>query len=408
VIELLAPLTVGAQVTIGEGDLTLDPESLAETATKSAATLMIAPTTVWRDMLAATERSWPALKALCVGELPHRDTTRDLMSRTASVWMAQGFREAGIWSTLQRLDGSEPPGLLGRPLPVAHVRILDRDLRDIPLGVVGDLFVGAADPVGYTGTPESGDDFFVAPAEGRQGTLYRTGERARWRGDGRLERTKRRGREVHLNGFRTNLDEISTALRLHPAMDDAAAFLQILSEGRTRLVAYIVPRSGLAYTDTDLRRWLKKGLPVRMIPRAFIEVDSLPRTPDGTIDLEHQVAGEGADEHVAPQTAMEVMLAEVWQEALGLQRVGVHDNFFSLGGYSLLCFQVLERIERETGQRISPRFLLLDSLQQVAARLEHLSQSDQGKLEGSRNGRVLTRAGKLLSGMAYGIVGPEL
>jgi acyl-coenzyme A synthetase/AMP-(fatty) acid ligase len=410
-VEMFAPLTVGARLVIAESELTFDAERLPELAAASGATLMIAPTALWREIVTRGEHAWPALNAVCVGNIPDHETTTALVTRTASAWMAQGFREAGIWSTLHRLDGSEPVGLLGRPLPHAHVRMLDRDLRDTPLGLVGELCVGMAGcAMGYWGPPQPDDESFVVPAEGRRDVVYRTGERVRWRTDGVPERLKRREREVHLNGFRTNLEEISVALRQHPAVDDAAVALQTLRTGRSRVVGYVVPRGGRAYTDTELRQALKRTLPARMIPRAFIELDAIPRTTTGAVDLEHLGGDETSDEFVAPRSPVEALLARLWQEALGLPRVGIHDNFFALGGYSLLCFQVLERIERATGQRLNPRMLLLDSLQQVAARLETAwpAGGDPRKPEPSDGRLLLQRLGKLLPGLAYGIVGPTL
>src|SRR4029453_12611134 len=104
----------------------------------------------------------------------------------------------------------------------------------------------------------------------------------------------------------------------------------------------------------------RRLLPERMIPRSFAEIEVIPRRPDGRLDTEHPLLDAGTDEYVAPQTATEILLANVWGEALGVPRVSAHDNFFLLGGYSLLCFQVLARIESQTGHRLSPRLLLLD------------------------------------------------
>src|SRR5262249_49142740 len=122
-----------------------------------------------------------------------------------------------------------------------------------------------------------------------------------------------------------------------------------------------------------------RTLPERAIPRAFVELERLPLTATGDLDrAQLQPAGRlSRDHNEAPRSANEIIMAKLWQEALGLERVSVHDNFFELGGYSLLCFQVLRRLERDPGQRLSPRLLLLDSLQQVAAHLDSPSASPQ-------------------------------
>ncbi len=369
VIELVTPLTVGARLVIAEDDVAADPELLADAA--QSVTVLVGSTMLWRAMLSAVPHCWRSLKVVCIGSLPDAELIEELTSRTASAWLAQGFPEAGIWSTLHRLQGSEAAGLLGRALPGAHVRILDRNLRDVPVGLVGELCVGVSDgPLGYANPLQGDEERFVRPAEGRRDPVYRTGNRARWRGDGRLERVQARTDEAYIFGFRVNLEEIAAVLRQHRSIADAAVIMQSRGLGPGRLIAYVVPTDGQAYTNTELRRHLKQILPARMVPRAFIEIDAIPRTKAGELDTTTLNVEARTDEHVPPHSTMEVLLARLWKQALEVERVSVHDNFFSLGGYSLLCFQVLERIERETGRRISPRLLLLDSLQQIASRLE--------------------------------------
>ncbi len=390
VIELMTPLSVGARLVIAEDDAAADPELLAD-AVRSA-TVVVGSTMLWRAILAVVPHCWPSLKVVCIGSLPDAELVEELTSRTASAWLAQGYPEAGIWSTLHQLQGTEPPGLVGRLLPGAHVRILDRNLRDVPIGLEGELCVGVADgPAGWANAIDGDAERFVRAAEGRRDRLYRTGDRARWRSDGRLERMQRRPHDEYIFGFRVNLEEIAEVLRQHRAIADAAVLMQSRGLESGRLVAYVVPHHGQAYTNTELRRHLKQILPARMVPRAFIEIDAVPRTVTGEPDAASLQGERRTDDHVPPQSAMEILLARLWRQALEVERVSVHDNFFSLGGYSLLCFQVLARIERETGQRISPRLLLLDSLQQIAARLaqapDHAPDSPSARRSGLAGSR---------------------
>ncbi|MEO8078611.1 MAG: phosphopantetheine-binding protein, partial [Acidobacteriota bacterium] len=202
---------------------------------------------------------------------------------------------------------------------------------------------------------------------------FDSGESARWRADGTLELVRSREGQVFLDGFRIDTRTIARALAAHPALADAAVVLRDDDVGEPRLVAYIVVKPGEAPTLTELRGALRRSLPARMIPRAFIEVDSLREVAADNRRRQEGVSGAG--ECVEPRTATEQVVARLWKDALKVDRVSVHDNFFDLGGYSLLCFQVLERVQRETGQRLSPRVLLLDTLQQVAAQLDRASQS---------------------------------
>jgi len=286
-----------------------------------------------------------------------------------------------LWTTLRRLSASEPPTVLGRPLNHARVRILDRNLKSVAPGLVGELFVHVNDDV-----------------------WYKTHEHARWRNDGGLELVSGRHREIHINGFRVDLEQIAGVMRGHPSVRDATVVAHAHRALPRQLVAYLVPNEGTTLTPTELRRALRQVLPERMVPRAFVELESLPRASDGSLDLSR--AGLDADstqEYVAPVTAMEVLLARIWKDALAVPRIGAHDNFFDLGGYSLLCFQVLERIEKETARRISPRNLLLDSLQQVAAQLEGMTAGDSagGESRAGRNRSGLFRTlRRLLPGAA--------
>jgi acyl-coenzyme A synthetase/AMP-(fatty) acid ligase len=371
VIELLVPLAAGAQVALAEADVVHDTERLAKMAARCGATLMIASSPTWRDLLATSPQSWTGLRAICIGEAPLAELATELVSRTAGAWVAHGFPEAGIWSTLHSLNTSGQDRVLGSPLRGTRVRVVDRNLHEVPLGVSGELCVGGGQAPDGADRPDVDDRFVILSEEPGQ-RLYRSGERVRWRSDGTLELLKRRDGQVDVGGFRVELEEIAFALRRHPAVDDAAVVLRNQGSGQERLVGYVVPRAGQTYTDTELRRELRKSLPQRMIPRAFIELTALPRAENGQLDRSSLEPAEtsSSEDYVAPQSASEIMLARLWREALGLERVGVHDNFFGLGGYSLLCFQVLDRIERETGQRLSPRLLLLDSLQQVAAQVD--------------------------------------
>jgi hypothetical protein len=174
-----------------------------------------------------------------------------------------------------------------------------------------------------------------------------------------------------LNGARVALSEVNTALLRHPSIEGAGLALK---PGKTRapqLIAYIVVRRDAAYTETELRRSLREHLPEALIPQLFVEVDQLLLNAAGGLDTTRMPAPPGADEgdYVAPRTAAERLLAQLWSDALEMPRVSLYDNFFDLGGQSLLCFQVIGQLEQATGRRISPRSLLLGTLEQVAAEL---------------------------------------
>ncbi|MEO6238624.1 MAG: amino acid adenylation domain-containing protein [Vicinamibacterales bacterium] len=363
-VELLCPLTVGARLVIPTRDELDDAEALSSALVESGANVMMAPTSTWRDLVESSSVRFPGLSAICLGALPGRTLVGGLLSRGAAVWVAHGYSQAGLWMTLAKRTEKSPDNLLGRPLAGIRVSIVARD-REVPIGADGEVYV-----TDVLGSREGDSDI------ARRGQRpYSTGEWGRWRSTGEIEFVRGGALQIDVDGFRVELTEIESALCQLPAIEDAAVLLQRQESGPARLMAFIVPRVGQTYSATSLRRELRESLPSRMIPRAFVERLSLPRKADGTIDrAQLEPANPSAAETSAPPTtATEIMLADIWREALGVARVGKHDNFFGLGGHSLLCFQVLTIIQRETGQRLSPRLLLLDSLQQVAAHLDNAS-----------------------------------
>jgi hypothetical protein len=224
-----------------------------------------------------------------------------------------------------------------------------------------------------------------------------SGHLARWRSDGTLQLVSAPPREAYIDGFRIDLDDAASVIRRHAAVEDAEV---IVESGLSpeRLVACVVPRRAVPYSVSDVRRELRRTVPAALVPRTFVEVGTIPRSPDGRAHFEMLLEQRpAADGYAAPETPTEVLLAGLWSEAIGVPRVGAHDNFFALGGYSLLCFQVLERMERTIGTRISPRHLLLDTLRQVAAHLDSVHDAARDQAPPKReSGGMLQRLRRLV------------
>ncbi|MEV4051952.1 non-ribosomal peptide synthase/polyketide synthase [Amycolatopsis sp. NPDC049688] len=251
-----------------------------------------------------------------------------------------------------RVAGERPA--VGRPLRNLRAYVLDRDLTPVPIGAPGELYLAGPQLArGYAGRPGPTAERFVADPFGRPGTrMYRTGDRVRWHGDGQLEYLGRLDDQVKIRGFRVEPGEVETALRRHDEVTDAAVVAGPDLDG-TRLVAYVV-----AAGRPDLRAWLAGRLPGHLVPAAFVFLDELPLNRHGKLDRQALPdpgrAAAGGD-HVAPRTGTERTLARIWAEVLGVERVGVHDNFFALGGNSILSIQVTARLRAEAGLRLSPR-----------------------------------------------------
>jgi amino acid adenylation domain-containing protein len=241
---------------------------------------------------------------------------------------------------------------IGRPIYNTRIYILDVFGEPVPVGVAGELFIGGPGLArGYLGRPGLTAERFVPdPFSGIPGArLYRTGDLARYRRDGTIDFLGRNDRQVKLRGYRIELGEVEAVLGRHPAAGEVVVYAEEMPSGDRRLVGYVSPRPGEAPSVEDLRRFLGRELPDYMIPAAFVLVERLPLTPNGKIDYRVLPApdgsrGERETAEVGPRTLTEAILCEIWAGLLQLDRVGVHDVFFDLGGHSLLVMRMLLRI----------------------------------------------------------------
>ena len=240
---------------------------------------------------------------------------------------------------------------MGRPIGNTRMYVLDSRMEPVPVGVGGELWVGGRGVArGYLGRPELTAERFVAdPFAGDVGArMYRTGDRARYRRDGRIEFLGRVDEQVKIRGFRVEPAEVQSALLKHPAVDRAMVTGWKASPTETRLVAYVVPAGDSTALVPQLRGFLQSRLPDYMIPSAFVLLDSLPMTAAGKLDRralpEPEPGLSDRSGFLSPRTPTEEVLAGIWADALGVDRVGIDDNFFELGGHSLKASELMYRI----------------------------------------------------------------
>ncbi|MFJ7075532.1 amino acid adenylation domain-containing protein [Streptomyces sp. NPDC098781] len=276
-----------------------------------------------------------------------------------------GPTEITVGNSAYFLDGPETAELvsIGRAIPHTAMRVLDEELRPVPIGAVGEVCVsGIGLARGYAGRPAQTAERFLPDPYGPPGTrLYRTGDLARVLADGNLDFVSRADHQVKLRGYRIEPGEIETALTALPAVAEAVALAREDTPGDKRLVAYIVPAPGAdpaGLAPGALRDVLSAALPEYMVPSAFVTLEALPLTANGKLDRAALPApGRAAaavGEHVAPRTDEERAMAAVWSEVLGLDRIGVHDNFFDLGGDSLRAVALAGAL-RERGRPVAVR-----------------------------------------------------
>ncbi|MFJ4190554.1 amino acid adenylation domain-containing protein [Kitasatospora sp. NPDC089509] len=249
----------------------------------------------------------------------------------------------------ERLEQNLP---IGRPWPNMTVHVLDGQRRPVPPGVPGELYIGGASVArGYLNRPELTEQRFLpdpfGPATGR---LYRTGDLVRRLDSGDLQFLGRLDTQVKVRGHRIEPAEIEAALARHPDVRDVAVAAREDTPGDRRLVAYLVPAAGREPGTGELRRFLEDALPAPLVPSSFVLLDALPTTAHGKLDRAALPAPDGArpqlaEEFTAPADGIEQTLARIWAEVIGIDRVGVHDNFFEIGGDSILSIQIAARAQ---------------------------------------------------------------
>lgn len=272
---------------------------------------------------------------------------------------------------------------IGRPIANTRIYILDRALRAVPRGVIGEIYIGGAGVArGYLRRPELTEarflaDPFLADADAR---MYKTGDLGRWRQDGTIEYLGRNDDQVKVRGFRIELGEIEARLVLHKDVKEAAVVAREDVRGEKRLVAYFTQRHGSAVMAEELRASLASALPEHMVPGAFVALDRMPLTPSGKLDRRALPAPDlgayASKGFEAPQGEIERTVARVFRELLNVESVGRDDDFFDLGGHSLLAMQVAARVQKALRVEM-PISLLFEcpTVRQLAPRLEELRRA---------------------------------
>jgi natural product biosynthesis luciferase-like monooxygenase protein len=271
-----------------------------------------------------------------------------------------GPTETTIWSTTQPIDNPSQSISIGRPIANTEIYITDAQLQPVPVGVAGELLIGGAGVArGYLNRPELTTRMFIPNsfARGPASRLYRTGDLVRYLEDGRVEFLGRIDQQVKIRGYRIELGEIEAALCRHAAVAEAAVVAKTDASGDNRLFAYVVARSGESINELSLKAFLQQQLPEPMVPSAILGLERMPLTPNQKIDRKALALLESARQttglaFVAPQSEMEQTVAEVWRRILRIERVGLRDNFFDIGGDSLLAVQAVAQLREATGYEL--------------------------------------------------------
>jgi amino acid adenylation domain-containing protein len=395
--EVFSCLAAGATLHIADAALRTEPGQLLAWLATERINVSLLPTPLAEAVLNLVE-TWHVdglpLRALVTGG--------DRLRRRPPEWGPPTYNHYGptedtVCSTaVPVLPGGDGPPSIGRGIDNHRMYVLDRDLRLVPAGVPGELFIaGTGISRGYLRRPDlTADRFIPNPFAGGTGDrMYRTGDLCRWSHDGQLLFLDRIDDQVKVRGFRLELGEIETVLAQHPGVDEAAVVAAPDRHGETRLVAYVVPAAEPPPTAAELRAHLSGSLPPPMVPALYVHLDALPLTPNGKIDRRSLPAPDGIaqaarTDAVAPRTPTERIVADTWAEVLGLEQVGVSDDFFELGGHSFAALSASSRMTQALGMRVSVAAIFqARTVERLAAGLDAREHED------ARSPLVTLRAG---------------
>jgi amino acid adenylation domain-containing protein len=377
-LELYLPLMVGARIELVSRQDAGDGYALGSLLESSGATILQATPATWRMLLEVEWAGAHTFRAMCGGEALSRTLADGILERVGELWNMYGPTETTVWSTLDQVgrDGAEIS--IGRPIGNTQVHILDSEGQPVPIGVVGEICIGGEGVAnGYHRRPALTAERFVpdigAGAAGRR--VYRTGDKGRWTGDGKLHHLGRIDNQVKIRGFRIELNEIEEVFGAHAEVRQVVVVVRDAQAEDPRLVAFVIYHEGQDLTTGDVKRKLRLKLPEYMVPSIIVPVVSMPLTPNGKVDRAalpnpFDNAVRAVPRHEPPATATERIIADIWKTVLKVERIDAEDNFFELGGYSLLSLRVAKMVKRSTGRAMDPRTLFFNNLRQVSALLD--------------------------------------
>ncbi|HEX7239950.1 MAG TPA: amino acid adenylation domain-containing protein, partial [Longimicrobiaceae bacterium] len=354
VFEIFLPLAVGGTVVLARNAL-----QLPELPAAGEVTLVNTVPSALTELLRAGALPRSVRTVNLAGEpLPNplaQDAYR--LGHVRRVLNLYGPSEDTTYSTFALVEeGAAAAPSIGRAIAGSQAYLLDRALHPVPVGVAGEVYLGGAGLArGYLGRPDlTAERWLPDPfAAGPGARMYRTGDLARWRRSGVLEFLGRIDHQVKVRGFRIEPGEVQAVLAGHPGVREAVVAAR-RDQGETRLVGYVVPAEGATPDAAGLRGWMRERLPEHMVPAAWVVLEAFPLTPSGKVDraaLPAPGAASGAG-YVAPRTPAEEALVRIWEEVLRRTPVGVHDDFFALGGHSLLVMQVVSRVRTVLGAEL--------------------------------------------------------
>ena len=353
-LEIFLPLITGARTVLVSFEKTVSGDLLAQEIEKNKATIMQATPSTWRLLLEAGWQGNRNLKILCGGEAFPPDLASRLLPIVGEVWNMYGPTETTIWSTIYKVENEANNILIGRPIDNTQIYILDKNLKPMPLGVIGELYIGGDGVAnGYFHRTDLTREKFLANPfrpEVQGARIYKTGDLACYLPNGLIKIQGRTDFQIKLHGHRIEIGEIEAILSKHPAIRETVIVLREDKPTEKRLVAYCVSENE-APSVTELRNFLKEKLPEYMIPSFYMFLPAFPKTPNGKINrqalpIPENIRPELDNEYMTPRNELEQLIAGIWSEHLNIEKVGIRDSFFDLGGNSVKMAQVYQQLSK--------------------------------------------------------------
>jgi amino acid adenylation domain-containing protein len=397
IFELFVPLICGETVQLIENVLHLPDISLDRQVTLVNTVPSALAQVLRTHRLPASVRTVNLAGEPLSNTLTERIYSQSTVQRVFNLY---GPTETTTYSTYTQVEKGTWETSIGRPIANTQVYILDAHLQPVPIGVVGELYIGGNGVArGYLNRPElTAQRFIPDPFSQKSGTrLYKTGDLCRYRPDGTIEFLGRNDSLVKIHGFRIEPGEIEEVLKHHPQVQEAVVVTREDTAGEKQLVAYVVGLPQHTTAITSLRDFLKEQLPGYMVPAAFVLLPALPRTPNGKLDR-HALPAPASirrtteESFVAPTSLVHYQLMMIWEELLDVSHIGIRDNFFLLGGHSFLAARLVDRIEQVFAKKIAlPTLFAGPTIEQLATALlqqeESNSRSPIVKIQGGKTKR---------------------
>ncbi|HEY6121541.1 MAG TPA: amino acid adenylation domain-containing protein [Pyrinomonadaceae bacterium] len=381
--EIFGPLLQGTPLLILDDETVKDPARLVSELFRHRVSRLVLVPSLLRAILESdddlTERLSHLRYCICSGETLPGDLASAFREKLPHTLLLNLYGSSEVAADVTCYEVGDTSCLssvpIGKPIANTQIYILDAGLQPAPIGAIGEIYVGGEGLArGYLNQPDlTGEKFVPDLFNPRNGRLFRTGDLGRYLADGNIEYHGRRDHQVKVRGFRIELGEIETAIKSNPAIRQAVAIARDDGRGGKQLVAYLVAEA-TPPTINEVRSFLRRKLPDYMVPSAFVMLDSLPLNSSGKVDrlalpVPDQNELTPQEEFVAPRTPIEDVLATIWAETLGLDRVGIKDDFFSLGGHSLLVARIVARV-REALQIELPMRALFEASTVAALAVE--------------------------------------